>query len=330
MSEFKNLHSNQKIVILEMLTRNINVEIFDEENEIIKAEYNGHVEYLLDRDSSIMPYNMSIIAGNKYFTKRILKENNINCPKGKIFNVTDNKDILNYVDSLNYNIVIKPVFGSHGYDIFIDIKNHDEIEYALDIIKKHNGNCSILIEEFFNANEYRVFYTKNNEYAALLRKPAYVIGNGIDNINTLIEKENEIRMNPRKNTMCKIYKDEIMDLYLHKKGIDYKYIPNINEEVQVRPNSNIALGGTPIDITDDVHPSVLNICKKILEAFPYIPYAGIDFMTKDISKKQEFNDYRIIEINTIPGVDMHFRPGIGKSRNIAKYIVNLIFPETIV
>ena len=51
-------------------------------------------------------------------------------------------------------------------------------------------------------------------------------------------------------------------------------------------------------------------------------------MTKDISQEQSFNDYRIIEVNTVPGVDMHFRPGIGEPRNIAKYMVNLIFPET--
>lgn len=328
MSEFKNLHSNQKIVILEMLTRNIDVEIFDEKNEIIKASYNEHVEYLLDRDSSIMPYNMSIIAGNKFYTKRILQENNINVPVGKIFNVEDSNDIISYIDSLSYSVVIKPVFGSHGYDIFMDIKNKKDVLYALNIIKNHNGSCDILVEEFFDANEYRVFYTKNNDYAVLWRKPASIIGNGKDNILELIEKENYKRMNPRTNTMCEIYKDEIMDLYLSKNNISYNYIPDKNKEIQVRPNSNIALGGTPIDKTDEVHQSVLNICQNILKSFPGVPYLGIDFMTKDISKAQSFDDYRIIEVNTIPGVDMHFRPGIGKSRNIAKYIVDLIFPET--
>lgn len=185
-----------------------------------------------------------------------------------------------------------------------------------------------MIEEFFDANEYRVFYTKNDDYAVLWRKPASVIGDGKNSIFQLIEKENYKRMNPRKNTMCKIYKDKIMDMFLEKRGISYDYIPLENEEVQVRPNSNIALGGTPIDQTEVVHPSVLKICKNILNSFPGVPYLGIDFMTKDISQEQSFNDYRIIEVNTVPGVDMHFRPGIGEPRNIAKYMVDLIFPET--
>lgn len=329
MSEFKNLHSNQKIVILEMLKRGINVEIFNEKDEIVKASYNNHVEYLLDRDSSIMPYNISIIAGNKYYTKKILEENNIHVPFGEIFNVMEKEEIFKYIESLNSAVVIKPVFGSHGYDIFINIKEKNDIIYALDIIEKNNGNCLILIEEFFDANEYRVFYTINNKYAVLWRKPAYIVGDGVHTIDELIEIENYRRMNPRTNTMCEIYKDEIMDLYLKKNNLSYNYIPLKNKEIQIRPNSNIALGGTPIDKTDEVDKSVLDICRNILSAFSNVPYLGIDFMTKDISKKQTFDDYRIIEVNTIPGVDMHFRPAFGKSRNIAEYLVDLIFPETI-
>lgn len=39
-------------------------------------------------------------------------------------------------------------------------------------------------------------------------------------------------------------------------------------------------------------------------------------MTEDISKKQDKDSYRIIEINTVPGVHMHYAPAIGK---IKKY-----------
>ena len=51
-------------------------------------------------------------------------------------------------------------------------------------------------------------------------------------------------------------------------------------------------------------------------------------MTNSIESEQTDDSYRIIEINTVPGVHMHFRPAIGKSRNIAKFIVDMIYPET--
>ena len=55
---YKDLHSNQKIFIYEMLKRGIDVSIIDAEREIIKTSYNGHNELICDRDSSIMPYNV--------------------------------------------------------------------------------------------------------------------------------------------------------------------------------------------------------------------------------------------------------------------------------
>ena len=89
------------------------------------------------------------------------------------------------------------------------------------------------------------------------------------------------------------------------------------------------MGGICEDYTDRVHPSVIEIGLEVLKAFPGLPYVGIDFMTNSIEKKQTDDSYRIIEINTVPGIHMHFRPAIGKSRNIAKYIVDMIYPETI-
>lgn len=105
-------------------------------------------------------------------------------------------------------------------------------------------------------------------------------------------------------------------------------IPKVNEKVYLRANSNIATGGTCEDFTDKVHPSVIKICKKVLETFPGLPYAGIDFLCSDISKKQTKNSYIILEVNSIPGIKMHMYPSIGTSRNISKYIVDLMFPET--
>ena len=44
---YKNLHSNQKILIYEMLKRGISVEVLDENLELIKASFNGHDELIM-------------------------------------------------------------------------------------------------------------------------------------------------------------------------------------------------------------------------------------------------------------------------------------------
>ena len=326
---YKNLHSNQKILIYEMLTRGISVEVLDEELELIKASYNGHDELIYDRDSSIMPYNVSVLAGDKGITKHILQNNGISVPIGEVFNVKDKEYILKAFKILDFPVVLKPVFGSHGYDVYTNLSTEEEVIEAIEKIIKNRGiDTKVVIEEFFDAKEYRVFVTKNRDYAVLHRDPAHVFGNGINTIKELIQTENYRRMNPRTNALCEILVDDEMYNYISKKGISMDYIPQDGEKVYLRPNSNVAMGGVCEDYTDRVHPSVIDICLRVLDAFPGLPYVGIDYMTNTIEENQNDDSYRIIEINTVPGVHMHYRPAIGKSQNIAKYMVDLIFPET--
>ena len=107
-----------------------------------------------------------------------------------------------------------------------------------------------------------------------------------------------------------------------------KDIPNKEKKVYLRHNSNVAKGGLCIDYTDKIHPSVIENCKKILEIFSGLSYVGIDYMSKDILAEQTSDMYNIIEVNTVPGIHMHMKPSEGTPRNVAKYMVDMIFPET--
>ena len=326
---YKDLHSNQKIFIYEMLKRGIRVQILDEEREIIKTSYKGHDELILDRDSSIVPYSVSVLAGDKGFTKKNLMANGITVPIGETFLAKDIDYIKRAFEILDCPVVVKPVYGSHGFDVYTNLKTTDEVEEAArKIIRNYGEESKLLIEEYFKAPEYRVFVTKKGDYAVLLRDPAHVYGDGVNTIKYLIEDENYRRMNPRTNALCEILVDEELIKFLDNQGLYLESIPRQGEKIYLRPNSNVATGGICEDYTDRVHPSVINICMKVLDAFPGLPYVGVDFMTNSIEEQQTDSSYRIIEINTVPGIHMHFRPAIGKSRNIAKYIVDMIYPET--
>lgn len=327
--KYQNLHTNQKILIYELLLRGIEVELLDEELELIKASYQGHDELIYDRDSSIMPYQLSVLAGDKGITKRLLQQQGISVPLGEVFYSKDTSHIINAFHVLEGPVVLKPVFGSHGYDVYMNLNSEKEIEQSLTKIKKHRGeNTKIVIEEYYEGEEYRVFITKNKDYAILHRDRAHVFGNGRNTIEELIEKENDRRMHPRTNALCEILVDEELHTYLSNQHRTIQDIPPIHEKVYVRPNSNVAMGGVCEDYTDKADLSVIDIGMNVLKAFPGLPYVGIDYMTNSITNPQTEDSYRIIEINTVPGIHMHYRPAIGKSRNIAKYMVDLIFPET--
>lgn len=326
-SELLKLHTNQRLLIEEMQSRGINVNIIYREIELIKAEYGNHIEWILDRDSSITPYSVSIICGDKYITKKILEQNGISVPIGEKFLPSEWELSIIYARKIGFPVVVKPVFGSHGDNIYMDIENEEELRDIVQKVFVNRLKKEFIIEKQFDGKEYRVFLTKEGNYAVLHREPAHIIGDGEHSILELINAENEKRKE-RINCLCPIAIDEITESYMKKNNISMRYIPDKNEKVYLRHNSNVAKGGLCIDYTDKIHSSVIENCKKILETFSGLSYVGIDYMSKDILAEQTADMYNIVEVNTVPGIHMHIRPSEGKPRNVAKYMVDMIFPET--
>ena len=326
-SDLLKLHTNQRLLVIEMQSRGINVDIIDREKELIKAEYGNHIEWILDRDSSITPYSVSIICGDKYITKRILEQNQISVPIGEKFLPEEWFLSIVYAKKIGFPVVTKPVFGSHGDNIYMDIENETELKDIIKNVYVNRLRKPFIVEKQFKGKEYRVFLTKEGKYAVLHREPAHVVGDGKHSIKELIEIENEKRKE-RINSLCPIAIDEITEIYMKKNHISMEDIPNKNEKIYLRHNSNVAKGGLCIDYTDKIHKSVIKNCKKILNVFSGLSYIGIDYMSKNIEKEQTSDMYNVVEVNTVPGIHMHMIPSHGKSRNVAKYMVDMIFPET--
>ena len=326
-SELLKLHTNQRLLVMEMQSRGINVDVIYNEIELIRAEHGKHMEWILDRDSSITPYSVSIICGDKYITKKILEENKISVPIGEKFLSNEWELSVLYARKIGFPVVVKPVFGSHGDNIYMDIESENELKDIVQNVFAKTLKTSFIIEKQFDGKEYRVFLTKEGKYAVLHREPAHVIGDGVHSISELIEIENEKRKE-RVNCLCPIAVDEITECYMNKNNISMEDIPKENQKVYLRHNSNVAKGGLCIDFTDKIHSSVIENCKKILDIFSGLSYVGIDYMSKDITNNQTPDMYNIVEVNTVPGIHMHMKPSEGKPRNVAKYMVDMIFPET--
>ena len=103
---FKNLHTNQKILIYELLKRGIYVEVIDEKLELIKATFKEHQELIYDRDSSITPYHVSVLAGNKGIAKKILEQNHISVPIGEVFKAKEKASIIRAFEILDGPVVL--------------------------------------------------------------------------------------------------------------------------------------------------------------------------------------------------------------------------------
>lgn len=296
---------------------------------VAKIDIRGHIEYTYNQYFSTLSAVANRSCANKAITREFLKLNTVSVADGREFSILEQKRAIEFAKSKDWNIVLKPTDGGKGDCVFSNINNLKEFLFCWDrLFKKYK---TALLEKKFEGKEYRILATREKVLAITYRKPANVVGDGEHTIKELIDDKNS---DPRRSDdigdpVVKIIVDDVVlnKLKAEKKALSD--IPFKGEVVYLRDNSNISTGGESIDFTDIAHPDVKANAIKAVQSIPGLLYAGVDYMTNDISCPQDKDNYIIVEINSSPGFDLHHFPYEGRPRNVTKDIIDLIFPETI-
>lgn len=324
------LHTNQRLLLEELIARGAGIEVLDAGRELVRVHYRGRSHYLIDRTSSFVSYLPAVLAADKFMTKRILREAGIRAPEGALFTEGNIEDALSFAGNKGFRIVFKPNHGSHGMHVETDIRAEEDLRRAIDrYLADCGGEGDYLIEEFVEGLEHRVFITIRGDYAVLQREPAHVIGDGVHTVQKLAAAETErraIEKRERGSALCPIAIDASVRQFLKHRGSSLDAIPAAGEKVYLRQISNLALGGISRDMTEVAHPSVIRIAKDILKCFEGLAVVGVDFITTDITRNQTALRYGIVEINANPGLSMHVMPAIGDPQPVAKYLADVMFP----
>src|SRR5690625_4213067 len=86
------------------------------------------------------------LCQNKRKTKIVLEKSNIQVPLGKRIKVSSENVIMKYAEKVGFPVVIKPVNGSIGKGVFINIQNKDAIQETLTHYKRHYSYNNCMIE----------------------------------------------------------------------------------------------------------------------------------------------------------------------------------------
>ncbi len=263
------------------------------------------------------------IASDKQQTKEILSSLGIPVPKGKV--VTDSQEAIAVAEKLGYPVVVKPYNGNQGKGVSIELRSAREVEDAFGLARCFSER--VIVEEFIEGKNYRITVVGDKLVAAALRIAAHVIGDGFSTIKELIEIENS---NPQRGfgherPLTRIKIDDVMKLNLSKMNKRLEDVPLLGEVVFLRENANLSTGGIAIDVTEEIHPDNAKLAVSAVRAVG-LDVAGVDFTIGDISRSIYETGGAIIEVNACPGIRMHHYPSRGKSRNVAKAIVEQLFP----
>ncbi|WP_252225583.1 bifunctional glutamate--cysteine ligase GshA/glutathione synthetase GshB [Clostridium sp. ZBS2] len=320
---YEDLELSTQILMKESIKRGIKTNIIDRSENFIVLKKGDKVEYVKQATKTSKDNYISVLMmENKVVTKKVLRKAGIRVPMGMEFNSI--KDAISELEKfINIPAVIKPKstnFGI-GISIFPSGGKKEDIIKALEIAFKYDN--TVLIEEFIQGKEYRFLVIGDKVAGILHRVPANVVGDGVKNISELIKDKNlsPLRGKGYITPLEKIQIDENVELFLKQSNIDINYIPNKDEMIYLRENSNISTGGDSIDYTDDIPERFKKIAVNSSKAIG-ANICGVDMIIKDY--KDETSDYGIIELNFNPAIHIHSYPYIGKERKIANEILKLL------
>ena len=277
----------------------------------------------LSQNSGILAVEL---ACDKEGTKTILKEAGIPVPRGSLIQyLNDLEDVIQDVGG--YPIVIKPLDGNHGRGITINITTIEDAQEAYELASAASKTRSVIVERYYKGSDHRVLVINGKVVAVSERVPAFVKGDGQSTIEALIEETNADpnRGDGHENVLTKITMDRTALSVLERQGYRLDSILPKGEIAYLRATANISTGGIAIDRTDDIHPENIWIAERAVKLLG-LDIAGVDIVTLDITKPMREVDGVIVEINAAPGFRMHVAPSIGKPRNVAAPVIDMLFP----
>lgn len=316
---YENFEATTQIVIAEILKRGLPLEIIDSGNNLITTKFEGR-EYII-HEGTISDANTIIafwISNDKWMTKLFLHRKNISHAKGIILNKNYDESIL---DQLSFPLVAKPYNTDHGIAVSTNITNKEDL---LDAIKfAHEYSKKVIVEEYFEGREYRFLVIDYKVRATAYRVPANVIGNGKNTILELIDLKNKGRGDDYRTPLLKIKLDSEIKRHLKEQELNLDSVLKDGEQVFLRKNSNLSTGGDSIDVTDDIPEVYKQIAQEAAKSAG-LKIAGVDIIIKDLQELPNDKNHIVVELNAPAMLSMHDYPYIGKNRNVAKYVLDVI------
>ena len=294
------------------------------EESYIQLGYGAHQKRI---QASITSQTSAIAveaADEKTSVKAHLRRAGIPVPNGKM--ISTEEEAIAVFNEIGTAVVVKPDVGNHGNGSTVNITELDQLKKAFQSAKSYYSD--VIVEEYIHGYDFRLLVINGELVAAAKREPAHIIGDGESSIEILIQKTNS---DPRRGfghekVLTQIEIDDMTKRLLSLRGLSLTSIPEKGEVVYLKTTANLSQGGTATDVTDQVNPEIRLMAERTARIIG-LDCAGVDALARDISMPLNQSGIKVVEVNAAPGFRMHIEPTNGKSRNVAKPVIDMLFPQ---
>jgi len=300
------------LIVNEARRRGIDVELIDAPNGYFRLTYGGRSIRCRESLSELTSAVAMSICDDKAVSRSVVEAAGVIVPDE--MEATSADDIRTMLER-HPRVVVKPVRGEQGRGISVGLTVDDDLDAAF---RHAREVCErVLVEEFVEGDDLRLVVIDHRLVAAAVRKAARVFGDGKSNARELIEKHSRRRA-AATGGESSIPLDGETERCLRAEGLTYDSIVEDGREVQVRRTANLHTGGTIHDVTDHVHPTLVDAAVRVSRSID-IPVVGVDLMVPS----HRTGAYHFIEANERPGLANH------EPQPTAERFIDLLFPLSV-
>lgn len=255
------------------------------------------------------------IMDDKYLFKLLLLKHNLPVAQGgSIFTY---RQALTIFRSIQKPVIVKPRSGSRGRHSTIYVKTEGELKVAFKIAKQL---CFwVIVEEQLFGPVYRGTVINYRTVGVLRGDSPQVTGDGKYNISQLVKMHNENKHPAIKDIQLGAAAAE----FLSRQGKTFNTILDKGETVTLSEKIGVNYGGSSSEDLDICHLDNLLLFQEAARIVGD-PVIGFDFIIPDITKSYKSQRCGFLEANSLPFINLHHQPLLGKPKNVASAIWDMI------
>jgi len=253
--------------------------------------------------------------------RAIFEENNVPHARGMIFFWP--WTAINFAKEHGFPLVIKPNVSGYSRGSYFPINDYKSLLKSIFWAKVWWPTT--VIEQYLKGANYRVLTTDHGFVSVIRRYSPFVIGNGEESIDRLMDSENEIRKEMNLHpTIFPLSKSDAVKAYLKKQNLTLQSVPKEGEHVELFHRVALAPGGV-VEIIDQstIPEDNKTLFYNVVKMFG-ANVLGIDVIfEKGIETSYRQQKCIFIEVNSRPYMKMHHYPRYGKAEDLSTALAEL-------
>jgi D-alanine-D-alanine ligase-like ATP-grasp enzyme len=267
------------------------------------------------------------LALDKLAVHAILTRAGLPLPEHHEFDAPALEGALEFLARSETACVVKPAGGASGSGATTGVRTPDQLVRAR--LRAARVGRRLLIEHQAEGDMYRFLFLDGELLDVVRRRPPRVIGDGRSTIRELIAAENETRLDPAQPVSMPILRVDLDCLFaLEAAGLSLRSVLPEGQTIAVKTVTSQNRIEDNETVREPIAPELVEEARTAA-AQVGVRVAGVDLITRDLSRSLKETGGVVIEVNGTPGLHYHYQVADqGNATRVAVPILRRLLEES--